>query len=411
MRRVWGKDYDGYLDYVTGWHAQAMRLLAERRGEFAYVTTNSITQGQPVPALFGPLARANWRIKFAHRTFAWDSEAPGKAAVHCVIVGFTRDRGIKQRLWDYPEVKGEPVELPVTQGINAYLIDGPNVLVVKMMRPLSSVITVATRGSQPTDGGNLIVEEEDYAGVAADPIAAKYLRPFRMGRELVRGLDRWCLWMADDDFDPTDITKSPVLRRRIEATRSMRLKSKKEATQESAVTPYLFQENRQPSSAYVGIPRVVSETRKYYTAAHLTPDVIAGDKVYTAVDPAGLLFGLISSSMFITWQRAVGGRLESRLSFANTLTWNTFPVPELDDATRQRIIAAGQKVLAARDLHPERSLAEHYNPLAMDPALIKAHDALDKEVDKAMGALRKLTTERQRQELLFENYARMTRNA
>lgn len=155
MRRVWGKDYDGYLDYVTGWHAQAMRLLAERRGEFAYVTTNSITQGQPVPALFGPLTRENWRIKFAHRTFSWDSEAPGKAAVHCVIVGFTRDRGIKQRLWDYPDVKGESVELPVTQGINPYLIDGPNVLVAKMMHPLSPVITEATRGSQPTDGGNL----------------------------------------------------------------------------------------------------------------------------------------------------------------------------------------------------------------------------------------------------------------
>lgn len=411
MRRVWGKDYDGYLDYVTGWHAQAICLLDKRAGEFAFVTTNSITQGQPVPALFGPLTRENWRIKFAHRTFAWDSEAPGKAAVHCVIVGFTRDRGIKQRLWDYPEVKGEPVELPVSQGINAYLIDGPNVLVAKQMRPLSKELPPARFGSKPVDGGNLIVEEKDYNDVAADPIATKYLRPFRMGRELVRGLDRWCLWMADDDFNPSDIAKSPILKRRVEATRAMRLGSSKKATQESADTPYLFQENHQPSCAYVGIPRVVSETRKYYTAAHLTPDVIAGDKVYTAVDPAGLLFGLISSSMFITWQRAVGGRLESRLSFANTLTWNTFPVPELDDATRQRIIEAGQKVLAARELHPERSLAEHYNPLAMDPALIKAHDALDKEVDKAMGAPRKLITERQRQELLFENYARMTRNA
>lgn len=124
MQRVWGDDYDGYLDYVTGWHAQAMRLLAERRGEFAYVTTNSITQGQPVPALFGPLTREGWRIKFAHRTFAWDSEAPGKAAVHCVIVGFTRDRGVKQRLWDYLDVKGEPVEINIDEGINAYLIDG-----------------------------------------------------------------------------------------------------------------------------------------------------------------------------------------------------------------------------------------------------------------------------------------------
>src|SRR5699024_9085523 len=195
MRRVWGKDYDGYLDYVTGWHAQAKNLLAERRGEFAYVTTNSITQGQPVPALFGPLQREGWRIKFAHRTFAWDSEAPGKAAVHCVIVGFTRNRAVKQRLWDYPDVRGEAVEQRIEKGINAYLIDGANVLVKKRTKPLS-FIPRARFGSKPTDGGNLIVEVDEYDEVAADPIAAKYLRPFRMGRELVRGLDRWCLWMA-----------------------------------------------------------------------------------------------------------------------------------------------------------------------------------------------------------------------
>ena len=407
MRRVWGKDYDGYLDYVTGWHAQAKTLLAERRGEFAYVTTNSITQGQPVPALFGPLQREGWRIKFAHRTFAWDSEAPGKAAVHCVIVGFTKNRTVKQRLWDYPDVRGEAVEQRVEKGINAYLIDVENVLVKRRTKPLSEVVPPAVRGSQPTDGGNLIVETGEYEEVAADPIAAKYLRPFRMGRELVRGLDRWCLWMADE-FDPADVVKSEVLKERVEAVRAMRLASKKKATQESAATPYLFQENRQPDVPYVAIPRVVSETRLFYTAAHLSPDVIAGDKVYTAVDPDGLLFGLISSSMFITWQRAVGGRLESRLSFANTLTWNTFPVPELDEKVRQRIIDAGKKVLEVRALYPERSLAEHYNPLAMAPELLKAHDGLDREVDKAFGAPRKLTTERQRQELLFANYVVLT---
>ena len=407
MKRVWGKDYDGYLDYVTGWHAQAKTLLEERQGEFAYVTTNSITQGQPVPALFGPLMREGWRIKFAHRTFQWDSEAPGKAAVHCVIVGFTRNRGIKQRLWDYPDIRGEAVEQNVEQGVNAYLIDGPNVLVRKRTKPLAD-IPPARFGSKPTDGGNLIVEAAEYEAVAADPVAAKYLRPFRMGRELIRGLDRWCLWMAES-FDPADIGRSEILKTRIEAVRVMRLASKKKATQNSATTPYLFQENHQPSVPYVGIPCVVSETRLFYTAAHLSPDVIAGNKVYTAADPDGLLFGLISSSMFITWQRAVGGRLKSDLNFANTLTWNTFPVPELDDKTRQRVIDAGKKVLAARELHPERSLAEHYNPLAMDPALIKAHDELDREVDKAFGAAQRLTTERQRQELLFANYSKMTR--
>ena len=408
MKRVWGKDYDGYLDYVTGWHAQAKTLLEERQGEFAYVTTNSITQGQPVPALFDPLIREGWRIKFAHRTFQWDSEAPGKAAVHCVIVGFTRDRGIKQRLWDYPDIRGEAVEQNVEQGINAYLIDGPNVLVQKRSKPLADIPPVRF-GTKPADGGNLIVETSEYEDVLADPVASKYLRPFRMGRELVRGLDRWCLWMADD-FDPGDVQRSSILKQRIEACRAFRESSSPTGdAYKLRQTPHLFRPNpNRPTTDYVGIPRVVSEARPYYTAAHLPPDVIAGDKVYTAADPDGLLFGLISSSMFITWQRAVGGRLKSDLNFANTLTWNTFPVPELDDKTRQRIIDAGKKVLEARELHPERSLAEHYNPLAMDPALIKAHDELDREVDKAFGAARRLTTERQRQELLFANYSKMT---
>ena len=408
MRAVWGQDYNGYLDYVTGWHAKSKDLLKERLGEFAFVTTNSITQGQPVPALFGPLYREGWNIKFAHRTFAWDSEAPGKAAVHCVIVGFTKYPQRKPKLWEYPNVKGEPRPVPVSIGVNAYLLDAPDLLVTKRMRPLSPQLPRAYFGAKPTDGGHLIVEADEYDTVAADTIAAKYLRPFRMGRELVRGLDRWCLWMADDEFDPQDLSRSAILRQRVEAVREFRLKSAKKATREAADTPYLFQEARSNDTPYVGIPRVVSETRRYYTVQHLSPDVIAGDKVYTAVDPDGLLFGLISSSMFITWQKAVGGRLESRLNFANTLTWNTFPVPELNAASQKSIIQAGKGVLNARALYPERSLATHYDPLAMSTDLIKAHDKLDAVVDRAFGASRKLSNERQRLELLFSWYKKLS---
>ncbi|UQV56343.1 SAM-dependent methyltransferase [Corynebacterium pseudodiphtheriticum] len=408
MKRVWGKDYDGYLDYVTGWHAQALNVLQTRHGEFAYVTTNSITQGQPVPALFGPIFRDHWRIKFAHRTFSWDSEAPGKAAVHCVIVGFSRNTSVKPRLWDYPDVRGEAVPVPVEKSINAYLVDGPNILVKKRSKPLAD-IPPARFGSKPADGGNLIVESEDYAEFANDKIASRYLRPYRMGRELVRGLDRWCLWMADD-FDPSDLQKSALLRSRITACKNFRESS---STAGDAFklrdTPHLFRPNKhRPIVPYVAIPAVVSETRMFYTAAHLDPATIPGNKLYTAEDPDGLLFSLISSSMFITWQRMVGGRLKSDLSFANTLTWNNFPTPDFDATSRKKIIDAGQKVLEARALHPERSLADHYSPLAMGPALLKAHDSLDKEVDKAFGAPRKLTTERQRQELLFENYSKLT---
>lgn len=412
MKSVWGRDYDGYLDYVTAWHAKTMQLLSSRQGEFAFVTTNSITQGQPVPALFGPLIREGWRIKFAHRTFAWDSEAPGKAAVHCVIVGFTRDRRIKQRLWDYGHVNGEAHELSVRVAVNAYLADGPNVLIYKRTQPLAE-LPPARFGVKPADGGHLIVEVDEYTDTLADPVAARYVRPYRMGRELVRGLDRWCLWMADDDFDPADVRKSSLLRDRIEKCRAFRTASSPTGDAwKLRDTPHLMRPHpNRPESDYVGIPRVVSATRRYLTVAHLPAKVIAADSVFTIEDPDGLVFGLMSSSMMRVWQEAIGGRLKSDFRFNNTLVWNNFPVPELNEETRARIIAAGQLVLETRALHPHRSLADHYHPLAMDPALIQAHDKLDREVDHAFGAPRKLSTKEERMEVLFARYAEMSKEA
>lgn len=402
LRHVWGTKDISRLDYVTAWHAKSLQLLADRPGAFAFVTTNSITQGDQVPRLFGPIFDAGWRIAFAHRTFAWDSQAPGKAAVHCVIVGFTRDRAVKPHLFGYAWPRSEPEHLPVSTGINGYLVDAPNVLVTKRSTPLSPEIATATMGSMPRDGGNLIVEIDEYDEVMADPLAAKYVRPFRMGRELVRKLDRWCLWLVD--LDPADVARSPFLKRRLEAVAEFRRKSTAASTRGMAATPHLFGQRSQRDTNRLCLPRVVSEHRRYYTAAPIGPEVVAGDKAYVIDDPNGLQFSLLSSSMFITWQKAIGGRLKSDISFGSTLTWNTFPVPALDDATRQAIISAGKAVLAARERHPERSLADSYNPLAMDPVLIKAHDKLDREVDVALGAPRKLSTEQQRLEVLFQRY-------
>lgn len=409
MKRVWGKDYDGYLDYVTGWHAKAKDLLAKRSGQFAFVTTNSITQGQPVPALFGPLFLENWRIKFAHRTFKWDSEAPGKAAVHCVIVGFTRDQETKQRLWEYPNIKGDPVEVTVEHEINAYLIDGPQVLVKKRSdkKKISPQIPVVVSGSTAYDWNIYTLTPESVQEVLADQVAAKYLRKYVGGEELINNIDRWCLWLKN--LDPNDLEKSTVLRTKIEEVRQLRSKSNRPGTKKAALTPHLFGEDRQPDCPYLAIPQTFSEGRRYFTAKRLDSSIIANKKLFTAEDPDGLLFSLISSSMFMTWQKTVGGRLKSDPSFSNTVVWNNFPVPELKEDIQQRIINAGKKVLTAREIHPERSLAEHYNPLAMSPELVKAHNALDREVDKAFGAPRKLTTERQRQELLFVSYAELTK--
>jgi len=412
LRFVWGDAYDGYLDYVTGWFIKASQYFhtVPRGGRFAFVSTNSIAQGAPVASLFSPLLEGSWRIRFAHQTFAWTSEAPGAAAVHCVITGF--DRGAPHEkarpvLFTYSSLKAQPEALPVKH-INPYLAEGPDVFVVARRYPLSPRLPEVCFGSKPADGGNLIVEAEDYPRFAADPIAAKYLRPFRMGREVVRGLDRWCLWMDTEDFDPRDIERSPILKERVRACATFRQGSKKKATVAGAQTAHLFQENHQPSEPYVAIPRVVSETRLFYTAAHLNEDVIAGDQLYTALDPEGFLFGIISSSMFITWQRTVGGRMKSDLRFSNKIVWNTLPLPEVSDKQRAAIIAAGQGVLDARAEQPDVSLANMYNPLAMAPNLLKAHRALDRLVDRAFGARKALETNEERLAILFKRYQEMT---
>ena len=408
MKYVWGKEYSGYLDYVTGWYKKAIDYFADVEGgagRFAFVSTNSIAQGQPVPALFGPVFRAGWRIRFAHQTFPWTSEAPEAAHVHCVIIGFDRAKRPKPLL--YTTVPDTP--LPVQNEarlINGYLIDGPNVLVEKRMKPLSPLLYPARFGSKPTDGGHLIVSQEAYAEVAADAAAAKYLRPFMMGKELIHNIPRWCLWM--EDLNPQDITQSAILRERLEKVRAMRAASKKRPTQELAATPHLFDERHQPDTRYVGIPAVFSEHRPYATVQYLEPEIISGNKIYTCVDPDGFAFAIFSSSMFLVWQKAIGGRLESRPNFSNTVVWNTLPLPQVADSLRQKIIDAGQQVLAARAKHPERSLADHYNRYAMDPELLRAHQALDKQVDRAFGATKPLRDSDQRLALLFENYQHMT---
>lgn len=428
MRLAWGEDYAGYLDFATAWLAKAARYLKTLQeqtealdvkvvpGDFAFVSTNSIVQGQPVASLFAPLFRDGWRIKFAYRTFPWESEAAGKAAVHCVITGFTRSEAPEKsrtvRVFDYDWSTRRTVEQEPVHTLNAYLVEGPNVLVEKRSKPLSSLIPEVVRGSQPTDGGNLIVEVEDYPVVTADPVAARYLRPFVGAKELVQGLERWCLWL--EDASEEEIASSPVLSARVAGVVHMRVQSTKKVTQELAQTPHLFGEMRQPLDPYVCIPRVVSANRPVFTVKRFSADTIASDATFTALDPDGFLFALISSSMFIIWQRTVGGQLKSDLRFSNTVVWNNLPLPEISEEQRRKVIAAGRKVLAAREAIEERagepvSLADMYASLAtMDPALRAAHDELDSAVDVAFGASRRCSSEEARLKILFERYQELT---
>lgn len=404
LRTVWGRDDIGRLDYVTAWYKKAVEYFdGTVGGRFAFVSTNSITQGEPVATLFGPVFAAGWRIRFAHRTFMWTSEAPGAAAVHCVIVGFDRGgRGATSPQLYFYDTPRSTARSETAKVINAYLVDGPNLLVEQRRAVLAPDLPAVTMGSMPRDGKNLLIEPEQYDEVAADPVAMKYVRPFVMGEEFINGQKRWCLWMTD--LDPKDVQQSPVLKKRLDGVREMRKRSKAESTRKMAITPHLFGQRSQPTTPYLGIPSVFSDRRVWATAARLSEDVIAGNKVYKVDDPDGFAFAIMSSAMFITWQKTVGGRLKSDPNFSNTLVWNTLPLPKVSAEVRAEVIAAGQRVLDARGLHPGRSLEDAYNPDAMDTKLVAAHHALDRIVDKAFGARKALDSEADRQRILFQRF-------
>ena len=405
LRDVWQRKDIGRLDYATGWYAKALGYFRDVDGRWAFVSTNSITQGEPVPALFGPVLQGGWRIRFAHRTFPWTSEAPGSAAVHCTIIGFDRAKIPAARLFSYERGSSEPAETPA-QNINPYLVDGPNVLVDQRRTPLSPNLPETTFGNMPRDGGHLVVEPDEYGEVMADPVAAKYVRKYIGAREFMRNLDRWCYWLVD--LDPNDEERSTILSLRLEAVREFRSASTASSTRGMAATPHLFGQRSQPTTDYICLPSTVSERRSWFTVGSLPASTIVSNAVFKAEDPDGLLFALASSSMFITWQKSIGGRLKSDIRFSNTLVWNNLPLPEVDEDLRQKIIAAGKGVLEARALRPERSLADHYNPLVMAPELLMAHRTLDRVVDKAFGCKVFDPTMQDRQETLFARYAELT---
>lgn len=405
LQEVWGPRYHGTLDYVTGWYAKAIDYFENDSGRWAFVSTNSITQGEVVAPLFSAIFDGGWKISFAHRTFRWTSEAVGGAAVHCVILGFQKDRG-RPRLFAYETIDSKPIEVTDVTNITPYLTDGPTIIVNPTTRPLNLHLGEVSYGNKPTDNGCLIVEPADYDDVVADPIAAKYVRKFVGARELLHNTDRHCLWLVD--APQHDIVDSPVLRERVEGVRAFRSASRAASTREAASSAHLFRQIAQPDIAYLCIPRHVSENRPYFLSARYDADVICSDANFLSPDADGFVFAIISSTMFITWQKAVGGRIKSDLRFNKLLTWNTFPLPHTDKRARARIIDAGKGVIAARSLQPDVALADLYTPEALTAELIAAHDALDNEVDRLFSVKAGDRTELRRQHILFQRYAELS---
>lgn len=406
MELVWGKQLNSNFDFVTAWYKKALDFYGAVEGQWAFVSTNSICQGEPVADLWRPILEAGWRCRFAHRSLQWDSEAKGKAAVHVSILGFDKAKSPKPTLWIYPEnSRGEGTPFDATR-INPYLADGPVVLVKKRNSPLCPDFTPAIFGNMPNDGGHLVILPSDYEAVMADPVAAKYVRPFWGSKELVNKLSRWCLWIEPQSL--ADIQKSPILKERVQAVKTAREDSDRAATNKLAAVPWRFGEVRHINKPYLAIPSVVSHSRPYFTVAQLEPDIILSNLAFMAEDADGFLMGVLSSSMFIAWMKAIGGRLKSDPRFSGTYTYNTFPFPKVTPKQRQAIVDAAQLILKARENHPSSSLATMYNPLSMPPELLKAHQAVDRAVDRVFSTKAALTTMDDRQKVLFRAYAKLT---
>lgn len=383
---VWGENKRlGTMDYVTNWFVVGARMAARYGCEVGFVSTNSVTQGEQVAALWTELAKSDVTIPFAHQTFAWSNEAAGQAAVHVVVIGLASGRKpASARLFTYDSIKGEPSEREV-ESINPYLIPGQLVVVKTRTTPLNKGQTQMRFGSMPRDGGHLSKINQQAADeiIATDPIAAKYLRRLIGAEEVINGGVRYCLWLVD--AEPSDLRTSPVLRERLAAVRRMREESKAASTRKMAATPSLFGQLAQPTTPYLAVPRHSSVSRKYVPLAMYPPEVIAMDALLTVADADLLTFGLMMSVAFNDWNRAVSGRIKSDTRISAEITYHNFPYPADAEKHRTAIESAAQAVLDARDAHPDATLADLYDPLATPKDLLDAHRGLDRAVLAAYG--------------------------
>ena len=401
MRLVWADQYDGYLDYVTGWFRKASQYCVKPGAEFAFVSTNSICQGQPVAALFKPLIDDGWHIKFARTSFKWDAQSRIVAGVSVIVTGFTRMAHGNATLYKLDQVETVP-------HINPYLIPGPDIFISNRMKPLGSQSS-AVNGLKPAYGGGLMLKTQaEYVKAMNDPIAAKYVRKCVGADELIKGKDRWCLWLVD--VEPDEIEHSKFLRERVNEVRRFRETSKKTGdAYKLRHTPWLFRMTEYPiDSNLLVIPCTFGEAREYMTADWVNTNTVVTNLAYVVPDEDGLEFALIESRMFLVWLNKVGGHLETRNRFSNTVVWNNFPAPIFDDNTRQKLVEAGQLVLASRSNHQTSSLKTLYDPKYMPVDLRQAHEELDKIVDVAFGADKWLKDDdNARLKVLFDSYRKL----
>ena len=405
----------GVLDYVTAWYLKAAKYLQqfnseetsnERKTRVAFVSTNSIAQGEQVGILWNELFnRYKIKIHFAHRTFKWGNEARANAAVHVVIIGFSDFDIAEKRIFEYEDISGEPHESKA-KNINPYLVEGKDLFIQARNYSVCGAPEMSY-GSMANDGGNLLLNNnEKQELISLEPDISKYIRPFLGSYEFINGVNRWCIWLKD--VPPADYSNLTEILTRVKLVKEYRSKSTRENTRKLAEYPSLFGEIRQPSTDYLLVPGVSSENRKYIPIGFLNKEFIASDLARTIPIASLYAFGIITSIIHMTWVKYICGRLKSDFRYSASIVYNNFPWPENPtEKQKEAIEKAAQKVLDARAEFPGSSLADLYNPLTMPPALVKAHNELDKAVDLAYRP-QAFANEAKRIEYLFELYDKYT---
>jgi len=398
------KSNAGILDYVSGWYAKAANLIEQSQIKCAFVSTNSITQGEQVSVLWEYLSSKGVFIDFGYKSFVWNSEAKDKAKVHCVIIGFSLKNNGEKIIFD----KDSKL---IVESITPYLTEGKMIFVGRMNNPISLVEGI-TKGCQPTDGGNLIIEEEDYIEfIKQEPNAKKYIKRLYGAVEFINNKKRYCLWLTG--ISPAELRSMPKVLERVQKVKEMRLNSSAEGTRKLADRPHEFRETYNFDS-YIIIPSTSSENRKYIPMGFMGKDDISTNANLIIPNATLYDFGILTSNVHMAWMRTVAGRLEMRYRYSAKIVYNNFPWPTVTEEQKQFIANTAQGILDARALYPDSSLADLYDELTMPVELRKAHQANDIAVMKAYGMIKKVDgkntflTESETVAKLFEMYQELT---
>ncbi|MCI7236650.1 DNA methyltransferase [Campylobacter sp.] len=403
----------GKLDYVTAWFFKACEYMKQNPAtKTAFVATNSICQGESVATLWKPLFESGVSIDFAYTSFKWDNSVDfgtGKkekadkkmAAVYVVIVGFSLNNSSEKYIFTGNS------RIPASN-INGYLVDAPNIFIQNRGKPLNDNLSKMSKGSQPTDGGNLLLSQDEKDEILAKyPNADKFIKQFMSGDDFINNKLRYCLWLVN--ANPSELSKIPPIMTRLENVKQMRLKSPTKSVQEAANTPMLFTQIRQPNSDYLVVPEVSGESRFYVPIGFLSPEIIVSAAAQFIPNATLIDFAILTSSVHMEWMRAVAGRLKSDYRYSKDIVYNNFPFASLDEKDKETLTATAQGILDARALFGDCSLADLYNPLTMPANLRKAHERNDQAVLKIY-AVNKTATPSDIVKELFTRYGTLSKN-